>query len=130
MNQQPPSPPPDFGGWLFQLITEAVRTAIKKENASLRDEIVSALEAKASMNGLMTVAEAAGYARLTESTIRDWINTRKLKAFQAGNRWRIKLADLETAMKPQGPVKEAREVEERASNIMNDLRRQRRKADG
>lgn len=112
------------------MVTDAVRTVIKEEIGSLRDEIVSTLSGSSPLMRMMTVTEAAGYACVKEATIRDWISSDKLKAFQAGNRWRIKLADLETAMKPQGPVKEANEMEERANTIMNDLRRQRRKADG
>ena len=127
MSGSPTPPPPDLLGWLLEAVSQTVREVVREEIASLRDEIVSSGGGSSSTERLMTVAEAAGYARVKEATIREWINEGKLPALQAGNRWRIRPGDLEAAMAPAGGT--AVNLDAEADNIIR-LGRKRRDGHG
>lgn len=45
-----------------------------------------------------TVEEVAGILRVSEATVRNLIERGELKAFRAGNQWRIREKDLEAYM--------------------------------
>jgi excisionase family DNA binding protein len=67
----------------------------------MQDELESAMKKLISSmtpTTTMSVAQAAKYAGVAEATIRDWIKKDKLGAMKAGNRFRIKLNELEACM--------------------------------
>lgn len=59
---------------------------------------------------LLTTAEAAKLARLTQETLREWIADGRLRAVRAGRRYRIARSDLEAAL--SAPRRRLRVVED------------------
>lgn len=75
---------------LRQIIKEAVREELK--NFSME------LAAAGTSGRTVTVAQAAKFAGVTDGTIREWIGKGRLTALKAGNRYRIKMEELERTM--------------------------------
>jgi excisionase family DNA binding protein len=47
------------------------------------------------MDDVLTLAEAAGRAKVAVKTMREWLRTGKLKGIKAGKLWRVRASDLE-----------------------------------
>jgi excisionase family DNA binding protein len=45
--------------------------------------------------GIYTVPEVASHLRVTQKTVRTWINERQLTAIRIGREWRIREEDLQ-----------------------------------
>ena len=97
----------------------------------LREELGTAPErqpADGDGDPLMTVAEAARYAGVTEATIRDWISRGQLgNPRRAGNRWRLHRSDLEQAMRPPGEERKRVDIDAVAGQLVSLDRARRRK---
>lgn len=73
------------------VIRQTVRDVLREE---LRD-LVAESKPAAGDGPLMTVADAAQYARVHEDTIRTWLRHGKLQRFKAGRELRVRRDDLE-----------------------------------
>ena len=104
------------GDLLLQLVADAVRAVVREELAGLKDELAS-LQPAAPVGKWMTVGEAAGYAGVTEGTIREWINRGKLSAVKAGQQWRVKPTALDAAMQA-GARDDSPNLDAMADNIV------------
>lgn len=51
---------------------------------------------------ILTVAEVAGYLRVSETTVWRWCSSGKLPAFRLGRSWRVRRTDLETLILRHG----------------------------
>ena len=51
------------------------------------------------MNEILTIAEIAEQLRVSNRTVRNWIDSGKLKAFKFGLQYRINKADFEEFIK-------------------------------
>ena len=109
--------PTTTGDLLLQIVSDAVRSAVREELAELKAELAS-LRPAATAGKWMTVADAAMYAGVTEGTIREWINRGKLRAAKAGQRWRVKPAALDAAM-AQGAPEDGPDLDAMADNIVS-----------
>lgn len=93
--------PDAIGGWVRLLLTDVLRSPeVRTElRALLREELKAQRPAlPGPSDRMLTTAVAAEYAGVKEATIRDWISKGKLRAFRAGNRFRVRLSDLEVSM--------------------------------
>ena len=52
-------------------------------------------KASTTMARLLTIKEASEFCRVSEKTIRRWIESRELQAAKLGSQWRIRPRDLE-----------------------------------
>jgi excisionase family DNA binding protein len=85
----------------------------------VRDELRSILQEASPAPGpdpLLTVAEAAQYAKVAETTVRGWITEGKLRASQAGRRWRIRQGDIDACM--ESKVEPTIDIDEEAQRIL------------
>lgn len=60
---------------------------------------------------LMTVKEAAGYLKVHWQTVRNYINSGRIRAAKVGKNIRIRESDLQSFVDNRAPVKQKREVE-------------------
>lgn len=61
------------------------------------------------MNGLLTTKEVANILKIHVNTVYYYLSTGKLRGHRViGNRWRVKVADLETLIEEQNGSKHAR----------------------
>ena len=101
------------GGWeqsmdLEQVIRDAVRVAVREELRAALGE----LRPVPSASELLTVAQVAAAAQVTEEAVRRWIAAGKLQAKRAGRVFRVSRAALEAFLSPapghtgQGPSPE------------------------
>lgn len=56
------------------------------------------------MEELYTIAEAARYLKCSKDTVRRYIREKKLKAYRAGGRYRIRRTDLEQFLQEPPPA--------------------------
>ena len=50
------------------------------------------------VNEVMTVAEVAGYLKVSQSTIWNWCREGKIPAFKMAHQWRVRRRDLDRAI--------------------------------
>jgi excisionase family DNA binding protein len=58
------------------------------------------------MEALYTVEEAAEVLKVHPKTVRQWLQSKRLKGVLAGRFWRIKESDLEAFLREPGTVEE------------------------
>ena len=56
---------------------------------------------------LLTVHDVAEKLQVKESTVRDWINKRHLRAVRFGREWRIAVKDLEKFLNDRANIADA-----------------------
>ena len=122
------STPDSLGQWLHDVIVRSfsdpsVQAHFRK---AVREEMKAALAElpRSDRDGTMSVAKAAEFACVSDATIRDWISKGKLRALMAGNRYRIRMSDLESCMSPLH-ASSRMDIDKEASKIVRMCRKSR-----
>jgi excisionase family DNA binding protein len=76
-------------------LATAIRQLVQTEVAA---QVAAALAERPAVADLLSTAEAAQYAKVSQRSIRRWLDQGKLRALHAGRELRIRRADLDQLM--------------------------------
>ena len=105
MSTQETSPPPVCTGKYHtpematpQPVSPSIGTGIATPNRATRRAAARGKESRQNPTGVGPVVglrEAAEHVGMSLYTLRDWIKAGRLPAYRLGQRWRVRIADLE-----------------------------------
>jgi excisionase family DNA binding protein len=110
----------EFEAALRKLIADVVREELQRAVAELRTTIAAETERRPTDDEFIDVQGAAELVGLHQSTIRDWIHSGRLQSYRAGRVYRIRTADVKSALERTTPEVQDGDIERMAKELLED----------
>ena len=102
-----------------QILFDGMRRVVREElQVLLATRSVNDTPAPPLSAGYLSVAQAAGVARLHHGTIREWIKNGSLRAYRAGRVYRILRSDLDARLTATAADPTSADVAEKVASIL------------